>query len=268
VLSGTPTTAGTYSFTVQAAPVSGAPVVSGPQSITVVAGAPATLTINGGNAQSTTATQPFAAPLSVVVKDANGNPVSGASVTFTVASGSATFGTSSSTTAVSGVNGVAIASALNAGRTAGAVSVTASITSASSVSVSFSETVLSITAARADLAVTVGAPASIARGATGTVTVTVTNNGPNAAAAVVAGLQLGNNLRITAGGGGTVNRQGDAVAWTTSGLASGASVTFTVTVQAETARRPYSTSAIGAVLSLVPDPAITNNAARATISAT
>ena len=54
--------------------------------------------------------------------------------------------------------------------------------------------------ARADLAVKMSAPASLAHGASGTVTVTVTNNGPQAAAHVLSALYVSNGLRWTCRG--------------------------------------------------------------------
>jgi hypothetical protein len=55
----------------------------------VTAGPAATVTVTGGDDQSATTGQAFTAPLSVAVTDAYGNPVAGATVTFTIASGAA-----------------------------------------------------------------------------------------------------------------------------------------------------------------------------------
>jgi len=80
------------------------------------------LQIVSGNNQSTAQNTAFTSPLVVEVTDANGNPVAGQSVTFTVTSGSATVATASAT---SGATGTA-STAVSAGGTAGAVVVTAS----------------------------------------------------------------------------------------------------------------------------------------------
>src|SRR5438046_92937 len=68
-------------------------------------GAGSSIALNGGNNQSATAGTTVATPASVIVRDANGNPVAGVSVTFAVASGG---GTVSPTTPVTtGGEGVA-----------------------------------------------------------------------------------------------------------------------------------------------------------------
>lgn len=54
-----------------------------PFALTNLAGAPATLALAGGSAQSATVDTDFAQPLAALVLDANGNPVTGAVVTFT-----------------------------------------------------------------------------------------------------------------------------------------------------------------------------------------
>ena len=51
---------------------------------TIFAGSPSAIVTNGGTPQSATISTAFASPLGVIVRDASNNPVSGATVTFTV----------------------------------------------------------------------------------------------------------------------------------------------------------------------------------------
>jgi hypothetical protein len=69
----------------------------------VVPGAPASITKQGGDGQSGILGALLANPLSVLVTDAFGNPVSGATVSWVVSAGNASLGSSSSTTNSSGV---------------------------------------------------------------------------------------------------------------------------------------------------------------------
>jgi hypothetical protein len=94
-------------------------------------GVPATLTMTSGSGQSATIGGTFAQPLQVTVTDANGDPVAGTTVNFSVvttAGAGATFaGGGSATTAQTNANGVATSPLLSAGTTAGAFTVTATV---------------------------------------------------------------------------------------------------------------------------------------------
>src|SRR5205807_670830 len=70
---------------------------------TGTAGAAATIAANSGTSQSATVGTAVSAPPSVIVKDANGNPVVGVAVTFAVAPGNGTITGGSQTTNTSGV---------------------------------------------------------------------------------------------------------------------------------------------------------------------
>src|SRR5207247_7739299 len=75
------------------------------------------IAINAGNGQTATAGTAVLIAPSVIVRDANGNPVAGVSVTFAVASGS---GTVSPTTPVAtGANGITAVTSWTLGPTAG-----------------------------------------------------------------------------------------------------------------------------------------------------
>jgi hypothetical protein len=113
-------------------------------SLSNTSAAAATVAVNGGNSQTVAPGANFSA-LSVIVEDQFQNPVSGASVTFTVVPGtsSASFGASGTTdTETTGANGIATTSqTLTANATAGSFTVTAS--SGSLTPASFSETISS-----------------------------------------------------------------------------------------------------------------------------
>jgi len=92
-------------------------VVAGPQTLSVtagsfagpvftataVAGAPATIAVNAGNSQTVAIGTAVATRPSVIVRDANANPVAGASVTFAVATGGGTVTGANATTDSSGI---------------------------------------------------------------------------------------------------------------------------------------------------------------------
>jgi hypothetical protein len=108
-------------------------------SMTNLAGPAAVVATVSGDNQQTTVGQPYSTALVVSVKDASGNPVSGASVTFAApasgASGTFANGTAS-TTATSDATGQATSSIFTANTTAGGVAVSA--TSGSATSAGFS----------------------------------------------------------------------------------------------------------------------------------
>ena len=90
--------------------------------VVAVAGAASSIAATSGDNQSATVATAFADPLVATVTDQYGNPVSGDSVTFTVASGSATFpGGVSTDTETTGADGTATAATLTAGTVAGPV---------------------------------------------------------------------------------------------------------------------------------------------------
>src|SRR5439155_112805 len=72
-------------------------------SATATAGTAATLAPNSATSQTAPAGSAVSTPPSVIVKDANGNPVAGVAVTFAVAPGNGTITGGSQTTNASGV---------------------------------------------------------------------------------------------------------------------------------------------------------------------
>jgi uncharacterized protein (TIGR03437 family) len=77
--------------------------ISGAFNLTNLAGAPATIQIISGNSQSVTVGSPFA-PLVVVVRDANGNPLGGQSMTISLP-GTGASGTAATTTVTTDASG-------------------------------------------------------------------------------------------------------------------------------------------------------------------
>src|SRR5207302_1662732 len=77
-------TAGSNTLTATSGSLSGSPVTF---TATGTAGAAATIAANSATSQSATAGTAGSAPPAVIVKDANGNPVAGVTVTWAAASG-------------------------------------------------------------------------------------------------------------------------------------------------------------------------------------
>ena len=100
------------------------------RSIGIAAGAPATIATWNGTPQSTAANTIFQVALVAVVRDTSSNGVQGVTVTFTAPGGSvagATFGGSSTATAISDFSGAAVAPTLTANGFGGSYSVTANV---------------------------------------------------------------------------------------------------------------------------------------------
>jgi len=92
-------------------------------------GPPANIQILSGNAQTTPANQAFSAPLVVKVVDSQGNPLSGAPLTWTVSQGSAILSNSSASTDAGGQGSTNV----TAGPAAGAVVIAVTAGSATAV---------------------------------------------------------------------------------------------------------------------------------------
>ncbi len=96
---------------------------------TGIAGAPASITVTGGNGQSSAVSTQFAAPLQATVFDSLGNRVGGATVTFSApGSGSSVTFAGGVKTSVTDAGGVATSTAITANSAAGSYTVTASVT--------------------------------------------------------------------------------------------------------------------------------------------
>jgi alpha-tubulin suppressor-like RCC1 family protein len=113
-------TPGTNTLTLAVSTVLG-PVTGSPMVFTA-AGTPTPITLNAGNNQTAVVGTAVATPPSVIVRDANGLPVSGVSVTFVVTSGG---GTIIGTTVTTGASGIAAVANWTLGTTAGTNRMTA-----------------------------------------------------------------------------------------------------------------------------------------------
>ena len=144
---------GTYSATVTsprvagsgafAATIAGATVKSGTDAQTEVtvaytAGAATQIAVNAGDNQTATAGSVVATAPSVMVKDANNNPVSGVSVTFANGTGGSVSGTMTATTGSDGI--AAFAGTWRVGNSVGSNTLTATSTGLGGSSLTFTAT--------------------------------------------------------------------------------------------------------------------------------
>lgn len=90
-------------------------------------GPPATLTIDAGNDQSAQVTNDFGTDPATTLTDQYGNPIQGATVVYTVTSGSSRFSSSTTDDQMTDINGDTTADTLTAGTLAGAQTITASV---------------------------------------------------------------------------------------------------------------------------------------------
>jgi hypothetical protein len=147
------TAAGSYTYTVAVA--ANASIRSAVASQTVNPGAAASVSATAGSGQSAVINAAFATALQVTVKDAYSNPVSGATVTFTVPATGAS-ATLSSLSATTGSAGTASVTA-TANGSAGAYTVTAAVSGVTSAS-------FSLTNSKATPTITWATPAAIPYG--------------------------------------------------------------------------------------------------------
>src|SRR3989442_1550311 len=170
-------------------------------------GAAVTIAANGPTSQSATAGTAVTSPPSVIVKDANGNPVAEVAVTFAAAPGNGTITGASQTTNASGV---ATVGSWTLSATAGANTLTATSTGLSGSPVPFSATGTAGTAATiaANSATSQSATAGTAVSTPPSVIVKDANGNPVAQVAVTFAVAPGNGT-IT-GGSQTTNGSGIA----------------------------------------------------------
>src|SRR5205823_713547 len=218
------TTAGSNTLTATSGSLSGSPVTF---AATGTAGAAATIAANSPTSQTAPAGTAVGSPPSVIVKDANGNPVAEVAVTFTPTAGS---GTVTPTTAVStGTDGIAALTSWTLSPTAGPNTLTAASGSLSGSPVTFTATGAAGTAATiaANSPTSQTAPAGTAVGSPPSVIVKDANGNPVAQVAVTFAVPPGNGT-IT-GGSQTTNGSGIATvgSWTLSATAGSNTLTAT-----------------------------------------
>ncbi|RTL67474.1 MAG: hypothetical protein EKK42_14105 [Pseudonocardiaceae bacterium] len=210
---------------------------------------------------------PFATALATKVTGAGELAAPGQTVTYAVTAGSASFPGGRTATATTGADGVATAPTLKAGTDAGPVTGTA--TTGNLAPVTFTETVVAPPATgrnRADISVTLTAPATVAPNGTVQAVVTVRNNGPFDATGVTAALTMPNALTVTAAPGGIAPRNSHDVAYLISSIKASTQVTYTVTLKADARTIGPQALRAAAIPTRVTDPNLLNNTAVTTIT--
>ncbi|WP_370964794.1 VWA domain-containing protein [Amycolatopsis sp. cg9] len=234
---------------------------------TVTDPVPAAVTAVSGSGQSTIPGTPFTAPLTASVTNTIGAPAANAPVTFTVTAGTATFpGGAATATATTGANGQAVAPTLTAGTTTGPVTITATTPGVTSPA-TFTATIAAPPGpARADLALTLTGPATTTSGSPFTMTLTVRNNGPATATAVVAGMSLPKGLRVTNAGGGIITDGGRLAAFVVPSMGTTKSVTYKIIVTPDRGMTGTQTIAAAGASLKVGDPNYRNNLTTAQVN--
>jgi hypothetical protein len=215
--------------------------VSQVNQLNVINPGPATqMALNAGNGQSATAGSAVSTPPSVIVKDANGYPVSGVDVTFTVASGG---GSVTGSPATTNAAGIAAVGSWTLGATAGANTLTATSGSLSGSPVIFTATGSAGPAAQMALNGGDGQSASAGTAVSTPPSVIVEDSNNNPVGGVSVTFTVASGGGSVSGSAATTNAAGIAAAgsWTLGATAgantltasadslSGSLVTFTVT---------------------------------------
>ena len=138
------TAAGAKTLTASSTGLTNSPITF---NATAVAGSAGSMAVNDGEGQSATVNTTVATAPSVLVTDALGNPVSGISVTFAVATGA---GSVTGANRITGADGIATVGSWQLGTTSGAGGNTLSVTSTGLPSVTFNATGLADTAVNLD----------------------------------------------------------------------------------------------------------------------
>ncbi|MEW5930387.1 MAG: Ig-like domain-containing protein [Gemmatimonadota bacterium] len=190
--------------------------------INLAAGAPASMAVNAGDAQTAVAGSAVATAPSVRVTDGSGNPVSGVSVTFAVATGG---GSVTGATQTTDAGGIATVGSWTLGTTAGANTLTAT---AGSLSATFSAT--GTAGAAANIAKTAGDGQSAAVGSAVPTapSVTITDQYGNPVAGVAVTFAASGNGSV-AGSPATTDASGVATvgSWTLATTVGGNTLTAT-----------------------------------------
>jgi hypothetical protein len=233
---------------------SAAIATGGAPQIVITYSAPGAIVATAGSGQSAVTGQAFAQPLVATVSDSDGNPLPNAPVTFTVATGAASFGGAAAATITTDAAGRATSPVLVAGSTPGPVTVTAA-TPGVTEPATFLASVTAAGPARADLSVALASPIAVARGQVFTVTLTLTNAGPSPASKVLSGITVPRHFTVVDAGGGTL-RFG-TVLYAADSLASGQTATFALRLRAGSRRAI--TALLAGALSGIADPRPLNN---------
>ncbi len=209
-------------------------------SLTNTAGPAASIAATSGSLQDATISTAFQAPLVATVLDANQNPVSGASVTFTAppsgASGTFNNGTATETDTTD-ANGMAASSTFTANANAGAYTVTAMVAGLPPANFDLTN----ITGAVISITPTSGTPqsASVNAGFAAPLVATVTANGsPVSGATVTFEVPPAGASGVFAGGVNTATTNASGVATSAPFTANGSVGTYTVTATVASGAEP------------------------------
>ncbi len=215
--------AGANTLTATATGLTGSPITF---TATGTVGAATTIAATSAIAQSATVSTAVSAPPTVKVSDANGNGVSGVSVTFTVTAGGGTSSPASPATVVTNASGVAALTSWTLGVTAGTNTVTATATGLTGSPVTFNATgtAAAATTIAANSVVTQSATAGTTVAAPPSVKVTDGNNNP------VSGVSV--TFTVVSGGGSTSPVSPATVVTNASGIATLTSWTLGTTAGA------------------------------------
>ncbi len=228
---------GAYSVTASVAGVTATTTFS----LTNSAGPAASIAATSGSLQDATISTPFEAPLIATVLDANQNPVSGASVTFTAppssgASGIFENGTATETDTTD-ANGEATSTTFTANANAGAYTVTAAVAGLTPANFDLTN----ITGAVISITPTSGTPqsASVNAGFGAPLVATVTANGsPVSGATVTFEVPAAGASGSFAGGVNTATTDANGVATSAPFTANGSVGTYTVTATVASGAEP------------------------------
>lgn len=201
-------------------------------SLTNTSGSAASITATSGSLQDATISTAFQAPLVATVVDANQNPVSGASVTFTAPPSSVASGTFNNGTATekdtTDASGMATSSTFTANANAGAYTVTAAVAGLTPASF----TLTNITGAVISITPTSGTPQSAtvnAAFAAPLVATVMANGSPVSGATVTFEVPATGASGTFAGGVNTATTNASGKATSASFTANGSVGTYTVT---------------------------------------
>jgi hypothetical protein len=190
---------------------------------------PHTIIPEAGEGQVVKAGKAFPEHLSVKVLDSSGAGVADETVTFKVESGDARFDGSKSESARTDKQGVATASTLKAGDSAGEVVVEATV-SGLSKHATFDEVIIKKTA-KADLKIDITGATKVKDREEFSETVHVSNEGPSAAYGLLSGIRVPGGTTVVSTDGGA--RSGDDIIWTKADLRDGGSVSYKVTFKVD-----------------------------------
>src|SRR5205823_6265893 len=217
-------TAGGNRLTAAASGLSGSPVSF---LATGTAGNAGSIAVSGGDKQTATVNTAVATPPAVVVKDANGNPVQGVSVTFAVGLGSGSITGASQTT---NADGIAAVGSWTLGTAAGQNTLTATAPGVNGSPVTFtaSGTAGAPSAARSLVVATPGTITASTGASAATITVTANDEFGNPVSGVTVVLAASGTSNALAQPAGPTGANGQATATLSSTKAETKTISATV----------------------------------------